>query len=335
MKQALSEYNEENLTKAEAHDYEAARAVLENSIPYLNPELLSWILSESRQRKDFRMMAALAYWYYDPAGDIPKYLELTEEAAGLGNEAAYFWLASDYRDGKIVPRDYEKALRYFLKAIELGSADAYAAIDVSEDEGEISIASLDTVCFELSWWLFLLEKRPTAQLKCALADWYWEPNTYCSWPTKGQADKQYALKLFEESAKEGCEHAMCRLVMCYAEGECEDHEKAVSWYYFAEERGVLCVELFAARLGIESKRIRDLKPRVEAGDLMAAAELALAYLHGDGCPIDMEKACDCAFRTIGDDESFDRFLAEINERRNSDDAEIMKRINAEANRMGL
>ena len=148
-------------------------------------------------------------------------------------------------------------------------------------------------------------------------------------------NKQYALKLFEESAREGCEHAMFRLVMCYADGECADHEKAVSWYLFAEERGVSGVELFAGRLGVESKRIRDLKPRVEAGDLMATAELALAYLHGEGCPKDMEKACDCAYMTIGDDESFDRFLSEINERRNGDDAEIMKRINAEASRMGL
>ena len=321
--------------KAEAHDWAAAKDALSFGVTGLSAAFREWASSEALRLGDADVVADLAR-YYEDEGDEGRYAELAVKAAEMGSAKACFWLGNECLFGNGVKRDYEKALKYFLKAEELGFDYEIEAIDVDvAEDGSIEDVSSQSPNCELSWWLFLLERHPTPELKCALAEWYWEPNANCRWVTVGQKDQLKALRLFEEAAQEGCKHAMFRLVMCYANGECADYEKAVSWYRFAEERGVSSIELFANRLGIESKRIRDLKPRVEAGDLMAAAELALAYLHGEGCPKDMEKACDCAYMTIGDDKSFDRFLSEIDGQCNSDDAEIMKRINAEANRTGF
>ena len=44
-------------------------------------------------------------------------------------------------------------------------------------------------------WLFVLEKHPSRALKCGLADWYMKQG--------GDENRKRALKLLEESAKEG------------------------------------------------------------------------------------------------------------------------------------
>ena len=47
----------------------------------------------------------------------------------------------------------------------------------------------------IGWWLFVLEKHPSRALKCGLADWYMKQG--------GDENRKRALKLLEESAKEG------------------------------------------------------------------------------------------------------------------------------------
>ena len=48
---------------------------------------------------------------------------------------------------------------------------------------------------DIGWWLFVLEKHPPRALKCALADWYMKQG--------GDENRKMALKVLEESAKEG------------------------------------------------------------------------------------------------------------------------------------
>ena len=56
---------------------------------------------------------------------------------------------------------------------------------------------------DIGWWLFVLEKQPSRALKCGLADWYMKQGC--------DENCKRALKLLEESAKEGFEFARQKL----------------------------------------------------------------------------------------------------------------------------
>ena len=72
--------------------------------------------------------------------------------------------------------------------------------------GEVEVNSeglLAESCGDIGWWLFVLEKHPSRALKCGLADWYMKQG--------GDENRKRALKLLEESAKEGFSFARYKL----------------------------------------------------------------------------------------------------------------------------
>ena len=92
-------------------------------------------------------------------------------------------------------------------------------------------------------------------------------------------NREKALKLFEESANEGFKFAYFRLIEFYSKGEFKDIEKGRIWFEKAVELG-FDEACFANELGVESLQCRKLKEAADAGDCVAAAKLACAYLHG-------------------------------------------------------
>ena len=67
-----------------------------------------------------------------------------------------------------------------------------------ERGGEVEVTSEDLLSEsygDIGWCLFVLEKHPSRALKCGLADWYMKQG--------GEENRKSALKLLEESAKEG------------------------------------------------------------------------------------------------------------------------------------
>ena len=67
-----------------------------------------------------------------------------------------------------------------------------------ERGGEVEVTSEDLLSEsygDIGWWLFVLEKHPSRASKCGLADWYMKQG--------GEENRKSALKLLEESAKEG------------------------------------------------------------------------------------------------------------------------------------
>lgn len=104
-------------------------------------------------------------------------------------------------------------------------------------------------------------------------------------------------------------------------------------FKLAEEHGIDAVEVYAADVGVVSKRIKKLevvaneKKDLEAS-LEASAELAIAYLDGDGCPKDKEKAFRYAKNLLFEDEDFG-LIGTIADRANSDsDAkDVLMRLN--------
>ena len=165
------------------------------------------VLEEARNRRDGNVIAHVASWYEDVKDDKARYLELAKEAAELGSPEANFWLGHEYLSGENLPRDYEKAYSCFIKGKDVD----WVPIDPEENAeydtgGEVEVTSegllLDSYG-DIGWWLFVLEKHPSRALKCALADWYMKQGD--------DENRKRALKLLEESAKEGFEFARQQL----------------------------------------------------------------------------------------------------------------------------
>ena len=122
----------------------------------------------------------------------------------------------------------------------------------------------------------------------SLRDHFSQPFNSSVWP-RSSTSITYA---------EGVEFAFFRLIEFYSKGEFKDLEKGRIWFEKAVEFG-FDEACFANELGVESLQCRKLKEAADAGDCVAAAKLACAYLHGvyDGgdkeyvcCVKDLDKA---------------------------------------------
>ena len=168
---------------------------------------IPFVLEEARKRRDRNVIAHVASWYEDVKDDKARYLELAKEAAELGSPEANFWLGHEYLSGEMLPRNYEKAYSCFIKGKDVD----WVPIDPEENNdfergGEVEVTSeglLAESYGDIGWWLFVLEKHPSRALKCGLADWYMKQG--------GDANRKMALKLLEESAKEGFSFARQKL----------------------------------------------------------------------------------------------------------------------------
>ena len=153
------------------------------------------------------MIAHVASWYEDVKDDKARYLELAKEAAELGSPEANFWLGHEYLSGEMLPRNYEKAYSCFIKGKDVD----WVPIDPEENAeydvgGEVEVTAEGLLLGsygDIGWWLFVLEKHPSRALKCGLADWYMKQG--------GDKNRKRALKLLEESAKEGFDSARQKL----------------------------------------------------------------------------------------------------------------------------
>ena len=165
------------------------------------------MLEEARKRRDGNVIAHVASWYEDVKDDKARYLELANEAAELGSPEANFWLGHEYLSGEMLPRDYEKAYSCFIKGEDVD----WVPIDPEENAdyergGEVEVTSEGLLLEsygDIGWWLFVLEKHPSRALKCGLADWYMKQG--------GDENRKRALKLLEESAKDGFEFTRQKL----------------------------------------------------------------------------------------------------------------------------
>ena len=178
------------------------------------------MLEEARKRKDADVIAHVASWFEDVKDDKKRYLELAVEAAELGSAEANFWLGHEYRSGQNLPRDYEKAYSCFIKGRDVD----WVPIDPEENtefeiDGEVEGTAERLLLYgDIGWWLFLLKKHPTRAVKCGLADWYMKQG--------GDENREKAVRLFEESANEGFQFALIKLIKFYTEGEFKNVEKA-------------------------------------------------------------------------------------------------------------
>ena len=130
---------------------------------------IPFVLEESRNRRDGKVIAHVASWYEDVKDDKARYLELAKEAAELGSLEANFGLGHEYLSGENLPRNYEKAYSCFIK----GKDADWVPIDLEENAdyergGEVEVTSeglLAESYGDIGWWLFVLGKHPSRQTK--------------------------------------------------------------------------------------------------------------------------------------------------------------------------
>ena len=295
-------------------------------------EEISFAIGRARSQRDSSTMYYIARWYEDSKCDMETSVTLLREAAEMGSPDAHFLLGKEYQlGGDFVDVDYEKAYEHYEKSAN--SQSAWAPLDPEENgdfmnnDGEVTAADLETEG-DFEWWMLVLSKHPTRALKCGLADWY-----------LAKKNIDTAIKLCTESAEEGFPFAMLLMLafytprstfMCGREKDWsdvgpDDLEKARHWYRKAEEAGV-DVKMYASELQIESGEVKRLIDRAKNGcDARASADLVMAFLEGDGCPKDLDRAFEYAEDLLFEENDYG-VCAELFEASRKD-PEVLKRYN--------
>ena len=297
-------------------NYDETAEKLEMHKVNIDEKAIPFVLEEARKRQEGDVIMGLANWF-EGKDDRKNYLELCMEAAELGSEKANYELGLIYRDGyeyapgETLPRDFEKAYSCFLKVQDIDWVPINFEENAAVMEGDCGEVNANTLLDEgdIKWWMFLLEKHPTRALKCGLADWYMKQG--------GDLNREKALQLFEQSANEGFEFAFVNLIQFYKSREFKDLDKARYWFCKAEEQG-FDEDCFADELGVESNKCRKLKAAADAGDCMAAAKLACAYLTGQyGEEVTCAKNKDLALHygnmVCGDEAAIRTLVAELDD----------------------
>ena len=299
--------------------------------------------------------------YVDGGVDQKEYFRLSELASDFGDKNSSQQLGWDYLD----LHDWKKAFQYFTRAINQGVsnhdlASDYGCHPLVPGDGtnprmiENDIGGTYDLCperFPLDWWLFVLDRHPTPILEYLIGLWFWggieSTNEY--WGENNSPNKAKAMELFERSAAGGCSDAMLKLIDIFARGEFKNHGKAVKWFRKLEtaEEGENSfqesVNTWARELGVTTRQVQALEEKARNGDPEACVDAAIAYLHGEGAPKDVDKAFSFVEEAISNDFAADgdlvdldgnivssplpRFLAAIEESPKSERAELTKRLN--------
>ena len=163
------------------------------------------------------------YNAYDQ-GNYKEAVEIAQALANKGEADAQCCLAALYYEGVGVPRNYEEAERWWLRAAKAGSADAYGNLGVFYQKRKNYP--------EASKWLRLGVAQGNALCQYFLAHAY----------EKGLGvaqDYNEAARLFELAADQGDADAQCKLGYMYANGlgVSQDQVKAFGFFLQAASQG--------------------------------------------------------------------------------------------------
>lgn len=233
--------------EAMSGNQESQQNLLEDSYSDLDDTIVDGWMDRAIECKNEKLAFAISAWYDDVRHNSEKYIAGLERTSEIGYDLAYYFLGEEYRNGRVVAKDYAKAFSYYdvIKGSDL--YDVLGEINpLIGDEPDsfncifnyFTNSPLNPSSYELDWWLFVLDKHPTAELKFNLAEWFWSPKEGTKWPVEGAQDRTRALTLYLESANENCAAACLRLAFLYATVDgIKDRDAAIMWMRKAEELG--------------------------------------------------------------------------------------------------
>ena len=296
---------------------------------------------------------------YSPNGAKYKLMEkeMLSKAAELGDmEASRRLVDYVFTDG-----DFNEAARCAIEHLKRGGEVddfEYAELEPLHD---CSIEDKET----LPWLQTVMEDRPSDQCRYVLARCYWDIEELINAkllffdkviPSENGENHDKALSLYQQAADGGyfwaqyyygfyllfvggeaiekgvayLEKALMNIPLLpkpYAEEESSENDEARIWLRENIEKA-----LFKYK-GRVSTRVMELEKNAQQHDLMACVELAIAYMEGEECPRDCDKALDYASRLLFEDHEFGILLNRMDDLPPADKEWLMRRLNEEASRI--
>ena len=304
---------------------------------------------------------------YEDLGDIAycpgntKYRKMEKEmlrrAAELGDmEASRRLVDYVFTDG-----DFSEAARCAIEHLKRGGKVddfEYAELEPLHDH---SIEDKET----LPWLQAVMEVRPSDQCRYVLARCYWDIEDLIDsklvffdkiTPSENDENHGKALSLYEQAADDGyfwaqyyygfylllvggeamengvayLEKALMNIPLLpkpYADEESSENEDARIWLRENLEKA-----LFKYK-GRVSTHVMELEKKAQQHDLTACVELAIAYMEGEECPRDCDKALDYASRLLFEDQEFGLLLNRMDDLPPADRQWLEGKLSEEASRI--
>jgi TPR repeat protein len=206
-----------------------------------------------------------------------------------GDVDAQVYLASMYKEGRGVAKDYAQAVVWYRKAAERGSALGQSNLAYMYSNG-LGVAVDDT---EAAYWLRKSADLGDAYSQCTLGEMY----------ENGRGVAQsfaQARFLYTAAAEQGYSRAAYLLGLMYDKGKgvAVDYARAHEWYRKAADKGFALAQLDLGILYAEGRGVeRDYKQAVDwfrkaadHGNAIAQNNLGYAYETGSGVNPDATEA---------------------------------------------
>ena len=296
---------------------------------------------------------------YSPNGVQYKLMEkeMLSKAAELGDmEASRRLVDYVFTDG-----DFNEAARCAIEHLKRGGeVDDFEWAEL-EPRHDCSIEDNET----LPWLKAVMEVRPSDQCRYVLARCYWDIEDLINSkllffdkviPSENDENHDKALSLYQQAAEDGYFWAQYYygLYLLFVGGEVMEKgvaylEKALTHIPEVPEPDEDSVENDETRewlreniekslfkcTGRTSTHIIELEKNAQQHDLMACVELTIAYLEGNECPRDRDKAFNYASRILFEDHEFGTLLNRMDDLPLADKEWLMRRLNEEASRIEL
>ena len=294
---------------------------------------------------------------YSPDGAKYKLMEkeMLSKAAELGDmEASRRLVDYVFTDG-----DFSEAARCAIEHLKRGGEVddfEYAELEPLHDH---SIEDKET----LPWLQAVMEVRPSDQCRYVLARCYWDIEDLIDsklvffdkiTPSENDENHGKALSLYEQAADDGYFWAQYYygLYLLFVGGEVMVKgvaylEKALTHIPEVPEPDEDRVENDETRewlreniekslfkyIGRISTHIIELEKNAQQDDLMACVELTIAYLEGNECPRDCDKALDYASRLLFEDHEYELLLIRMDDLPPTDRQWLEGKLSEEASRI--
>ena len=277
--------------------------------------------------------------------------EMLSKAAELGDmEASRRLVDYVFTDG-----DFNEAARCAVEHLKRGGeVDDFEWAEL-EPRHDCPIEDNET----LPWLKAVMEVRPSDQCRYVLARCYWDIEDLINSklldfdkviPSENDENHDKALSLYQQAADDGYFWAQYYygLYLLFVGGEVMEKgvaylEKALTHIPEVPEPDEDSVENDETRewlraniekslfkcTGRTSTHIIELEKNAQQHDLMACVELTIAYLEGNECQRDRDKAFDYASRLLFEDHEFDQLLIRMDDLPPADREWLIQRLHEE------
>ena len=173
-----------------------------------------------------------------------------EDLAEQGDAATKYRLGEMYLEGKVIPQDYAKAMKWARPAAEQGYADAQVMLGWMYDRGA-GVPEDDAEAFK---WYRLAAEQGDAHGQYRLGYMHrfvgTGPLSHDGYQLKNPQDHVDAVKWYRLAADQGYTEAQHRLGESYMTGDGvpKDRTKAIFWYRLVADQGEANVQYYLGSL---------------------------------------------------------------------------------------